>query len=130
MTARDEMDLPSLIWTDNGLIPVIVQEAGTGKVLMMAWMNQQALDKTLQTGEAHYWSRSRQTLWHKGETSGAVQKLKAIYVDCDQDTLLLIVEQSGKGACHTGRKTCFYRRLDNKPDGKRRLVFCNPGEDA
>lgn len=104
----------------NGLIAAIAQEAGTGEVLMLAWMNEEAFRKTLETGEAHYWSRSRKELWHKGATSGQVQSVHEIRVDCDQDAVLLIVEQQGGGACHTGRKSCFYRRVGE--DGKR-LVF-------
>jgi phosphoribosyl-AMP cyclohydrolase len=95
----------------HGLITAVAQEA-SGRVLMVAHMNAEALAKTLETGEAHYYSRSRKALWKKGETSGEVQKIIKIGVDCDQDTLLLIVEQTGRGAaCHTGRKSCFYRVL-------------------
>lgn len=94
----------------NGLIPVIVQEAGTGEVLMLAYMNEEALQKTLVTGLATYWSRSRNELWCKGETSGHYQHVKEIRIDCDCDTILLIVEQDG-AACHTGNHSCFYRDL-------------------
>lgn len=94
----------------NGLIPVIVQEAGTGEVLMLAYMNEEALRKTLDTGLATYWSRSRNELWCKGETSGHYQHVKEIRIDCDCDTILLIVEQDG-AACHTGNHSCFYRDL-------------------
>ena len=103
-------------WTADGLIPAIAQDRASGRVLMMAWMNEEALARTLQTGEAHYWSRSRQRLWRKGESSGAVQRVCEIRVDCDQDCLLLIVEQAGAGACHTGRPSCFYRRR-LRPEG-------------
>ncbi len=87
---------------------------------MLAWMNQEAIDRTIATGEAHYWSRSRKELWRKGETSGNVQIVKEIRTDCDQDSLLMSVEQKGPGACHTGRRTCFYRKLE---DGHT-LSFC------
>jgi phosphoribosyl-AMP cyclohydrolase len=96
----------------GGLIPAIAQDAATGEVLMLAFINQESWEKTLATGEAHYWSRSRQELWHKGGTSGNVQKIKAIHVDCDDDTVLFKVEQVGGAACHTGMKSCFYRRVE------------------
>lgn len=92
----------------DGLIPAIAQDANTGQVLMLAWMNSEALAQTLATGEATYWSRSRKALWRKGETSGHTQRVLEVRIDCDQDTLLLLVEQTGP-ACHTGRNTCFYR---------------------
>lgn len=95
----------------RGLLPAIAQDAASGDVLMLAWMNQEAWERTLATGEAHYWSRSRQKLWHKGETSGHVQKIAAIALDCDNDAILLQVEQAGGAACHTGHRSCFYRRL-------------------
>lgn len=94
-----------------GLIPAVVQDAATGEVLMVAWMNREALDRTRQTGEAHFWSRSRQELWHKGETSGNIQRVVELRVDCDADTLLLRVQPAGP-ACHTGQRTCFYRTLE------------------
>lgn len=97
----------------QGLIVCITVEAATKDVLMVAYMNALALEKTIETGVAHYWSRSRQSLWRKGDTSGQVQKVVSLEVDCDQDALLLTVEPGGDGgACHTGRKSCFYRRLD------------------
>lgn len=96
----------------GGLIPAIAQDAETGDVLMMAYINPESWAKSLQTGEAHYWSRSRQELWHKGGTSGNVQKIKAIYVDCDDDTVLFKVEQVGGAACHTGMRSCFFRRVE------------------
>jgi phosphoribosyl-AMP cyclohydrolase len=107
--------MDKLKFNDQGLIPVIVQEAGTGEVLMLAWMNQQALDLTIATKRATYWSRSRSKLWVKGETSGHYQTVKEIRYDCDADTLLLLVEQQG-AACHTGSKTCFYRQLPIKEE--------------
>jgi phosphoribosyl-AMP cyclohydrolase len=94
----------------GGLVPVVVQDSETRDVLMMAYANREALQQTVKTGYAHYWSRSRKTLWKKGETSGHLQKVKEILVDCDQDTLLYIVDQTGV-ACHTGEKTCFHNRL-------------------
>lgn len=98
-------------WTHDGLVPVVVQEAGGGKVLMFAWMNREALKSTVSSGEAVYWSRSRKKLWRKGEESGHVQKVKEIRLDCDQDVLLLTVEQIGGIACHTGRHSCFFQKL-------------------
>jgi phosphoribosyl-AMP cyclohydrolase len=95
----------------GGLVPAVVQEAGSGEVLMVGYMSPEALARTLETGEAHYFSRSRQKLWHKGATSGHVQVVREILLDCDGDTLLLKVEQRGRGACHTGYRSCFFRRL-------------------
>jgi phosphoribosyl-AMP cyclohydrolase len=99
-------------WTHDGLVPVIAQEEGTGTVLMFAWMDREALRLTVQTGEAVYWSRSRKKLWRKGEESGHVQKVKEIRLDCDDDVILLTVEQLGGIACHTGRHSCFFQKLD------------------
>ena len=96
----------------NGLLPTITQDYRTGKVLMLAYSNQLSFNKTLESQEAHYWSRSRQELWHKGGTSGNVQKIKDIYVDCDNDTILFVVEQIGGAACHTGYETCFHKKID------------------
>lgn len=104
----------------NGLIPAIVQDYKTKRVLMLAYINQESFKMTLQTGEAHYWSRSRNCLWHKGKTSGHVQKIKEIYVDCDNDTVLFLVEQVGGIACHTGHESCFYRRINR--DGSFEIV--------
>lgn len=102
----------------DGLLPAVAQDWATGEVLMVAFMNQEAWQKTLETKEAHYWSRSRNVLWHKGGTSGFVQKIKEIRVDCDNDTVLLKVEQIGRAACHTGHVSCFHRRLtdDGRPE--------------
>jgi phosphoribosyl-AMP cyclohydrolase len=99
-------------WTQDGLVPAVAQEAGSGRVLMVAWMDREALSRTAQTGEAHYWSRSRKKLWHKGEESGHVQKVRSIRMDCDEDVILLEVEQLGGIACHTGRHSCFFQRLE------------------
>ena len=93
----------------NGLVPAIIQEAGTGAVLMLAYMNDDALRQTLETGRTWFWSRSRQEYWCKGETSGDRQYVREAYYDCDGDTLLFVVDQEGKGACHTGERTCFFR---------------------
>ncbi len=109
----DKMTEPNFAKGD-GLIPAIVQDAESGEVLMLAYMNKQSWEKTMQTGKATYWSRSRQTLWIKGESSGNFQLVKNIFIDCDNDTILLQVEQIGKAACHTGYKSCFYRKLEGK----------------
>jgi phosphoribosyl-AMP cyclohydrolase len=115
-------------WTDDGLVPVIAQEAGTGQVLMFAWMNHEALKKTAETGEAVYWSRSRKKLWHKGEESGHVQKVKEIRLDCDEDVVLLTVEQVGGIACHTGRHSCFFQKLDGEHWVAVEPILKDPGE--
>ena len=99
-----------LRWDADGLIPAVVQETETGEVLMVAWMNREALEATLRTGGSHFWSRSRRALWRKGETSGHVQHVDGLYADCDRDTLLVQVHQEGV-ACHTGARTCFFTRL-------------------
>ena len=103
--------LDAIKWNDQGLVPAIAQEGPGGKILMMAWMNREALAATRATGHAVYWSRSRGKLWHKGESSGHEQIVKAIRLDCDADVILLEVEQKGGIACHTGRHHCFYREL-------------------
>jgi phosphoribosyl-AMP cyclohydrolase len=103
--------LEQLRWNDDGLVPAIAQDWQTGKILMMAWMNAEALRCTVEEGQAVYWSRSRQALWRKGESSGNRQEVRELRLDCDGDTLLLSVEQIGGIACHTGREHCFYRRL-------------------
>lgn len=103
-----------LRWDDNGLLPAVVQDAATKQVLMVAYMNAESLRRTLDTGETVFWSRSRGELWHKGATSGNVQRVTAIYVDCDGDTLLVLVDPAGP-ACHTGEVSCFYRRLQPLP---------------
>lgn len=105
--------LDQVAWTAEGLVPVIVQEASTGKVLMFAWMNRDSLRLTRETGKAVYWSRSRKKLWRKGEESGHIQNVKEIRLDCDNDVVLLSVEQQGGIACHTGRHSCFFHRLEN-----------------
>jgi phosphoribosyl-AMP cyclohydrolase len=105
--------LEQIKWNDQGLVPAIAQEAGSGKVLMVAWMNREALALTAQSGKAVYWSRSRAKLWRKGEESGNEQILHELRTDCDNDVILMQVEQIGGIACHTGRHHCFFRRLDN-----------------
>ena len=105
--------LDEVNWSTDGLVPAVAQEAGSGRVLSLAWMNREALERTVETGEAHYWSRSRGKLWRKGEQSGHVQKVKSVRLDCDQDVVLLEVEQHGGIACHTGRHSCFFQRLEN-----------------
>jgi phosphoribosyl-AMP cyclohydrolase len=105
--------LDKIRWDANGLVPVITQEASTNKVLTLAWMNRDALAATAAGGKAVYWSRSRRKLWHKGEESGHAQKVLEIRLDCDEDVLLLKVEQVGGIACHTGRHHCFFQKLDN-----------------
>ena len=107
----------------NGLIPCICQSAKSGKILMFAYMNKEALDKTIETGEAHYWSRSRQELWHKGATSGHIQKIIDIRTDCDQDCILITVETDQDVACHTGRESCFYRKTVSNGANKTHLEF-------
>ena len=101
-------------WSEDGLIPVVTQEASSNLVLMVAWMDRNALKLTLETGKAVYWSRTRKKIWHKGEESGHFQQVKEIYLDCDKDVLLLMVEQVGGIACHTGRHNCFFNKLENK----------------
>jgi phosphoribosyl-AMP cyclohydrolase len=100
----------------GGLVPAIAQDVRTGKVLMMAYMNREALEVTLREGRACYWSRSRSELWRKGDTSGDIQIVKDVLVDCDQDTILLLVEQRGRGACHTRKWSCFFRRITSEGD--------------
>jgi phosphoribosyl-AMP cyclohydrolase len=104
--------IPKLKYNEQGLIPAIVQDISDNEVLMMAYMNEDSLKKTMEIGKTCFWSRSRQKFWIKGETSGNVQIVKEILYDCDEDTLLVKVEQVGKGACHTGERTCFFRRID------------------
>jgi phosphoribosyl-AMP cyclohydrolase len=104
--------LNAVNWNSDGLAPAIAQEQGSGEVLTLAWMNREALSRTAQTGLAHYWSRSRGRLWEKGEQSGHIQHVREIRLDCDNDAILLVVEQSGGIACHTGRRRCFFQRLE------------------
>ncbi len=115
MTADPVPLLDAIQWTADGLVPAIVQDDSTGEVLMMAWMDRDALRTTLATGQGHYYSRSRRSSWQKGATSGHVQHVRSVRLDCDGDVLLLRVDQTG-GACHAGYRSCFYRRL--APDGR------------
>lgn len=114
MSVADNQWLNRVNWSESGLVTVVVQEAHSQMVLMVAWMNRDALLRTLELGEAVYWSRSRKKLWHKGEESGHIQKVREIRLDCDGDALLLKVEQIGGIACHTGRHDCFFQRLENR----------------
>jgi phosphoribosyl-ATP pyrophosphohydrolase/phosphoribosyl-AMP cyclohydrolase len=106
--------IEEIAWGERGLVPAIVQDADTGQVLMLAYMNRQSLELTLKTGQTHFWSRSRQELWHKGATSGNIQHVRQIRYDCDGDTLLVLVEPAGP-ACHTGEVSCFYRVVNRLP---------------
>ena len=112
----------------GGLIPAIAQDAATGEILMMAFMNEEALEKTIQTGDVHYWSRSRQELWHKGGTSGHVQKVKDIFLDCDGDAIVVRVDQIGGAACHTGHRTCFHHRFVNNEFQEEGEMVFDPAE--
>ena len=120
--------LDEIKWTDDGLVPAIAQEAATGKILMMAWMNREALALTAAEGRAIYWSRSRNKLWRKGEESGHVQIVKDIRLDCDNDVVLLQVEQLGGIACHTGRHNCFFKQLRNGKWVTVEPIIKNPDE--
>lgn len=110
--SSDPLWLDAVAWNPEGLVPVVAQESKSGKMLMAAWMNREALRLTAEERRAVYWSRSRNTLWRKGEESGHVQKVEEIRLDCDNDVILLVVEQTGGIACHTGRHTCFFQRLE------------------
>ena len=120
--------LDEIQWNADGLVPAIAQDAETGTVLMLAWMNRDSLALTVQEGRAIYWSRSRKRLWRKGEESGHVQVLKDIRLDCDSDVLLLKVEQKGGIACHTGRRDCFYKQLQDDRWVAVEPVLRNPDE--
>lgn len=124
----NEVWLNKVNWSEDGLVPVVAQDTTTGKVLMVAWMNREALKLTWQKSEAVYWSRSRRKLWHKGEESGHIQKVKEIRLDCDGDVILLQIEQHGGIACHTGRASCFYRRLDKDKWVETDTVLKSPEE--
>lgn len=120
--------LDEIHWDANGLVPVIAQEHDTGDVVMFAWMNREALQLSADTGEAVYWSRSRDKLWRKGEESGHVQKIHEMRIDCDEDVILLKIEQVGGIACHTGRHSCFFKKLDNGKWLVDQPVIKNPDE--
>ena len=110
--------IDTLKYNEQGLIPAIVQDSDNNEVLMLAYMNEEALKKTVETGLTHFWSRSREKLWLKGESSGHIQKVKAIAIDCDRDTVLVKVEQVGPGACHTGHRSCFYHDIEGNEIAK------------
>jgi len=118
--------LSKVNWAADGLVPAIAQDAASGRVLMVAWMDREALRRTVQSGEAVYWSRSRKKLWHKGEESGHTQRVKEIRLDCDSDVVLLQVEQCGGIACHTGRESCFFSKLENGEWIETDAVIKNP----
>ena len=120
--------LDDIKWTKEGLVPAIAQDAVTGRVLMFAWMNRESLVLTVQTQEAVYFSRSRNKLWHKGEESGHIQKIKSIRVDCDNDVILLAVDQLGGIACHTGRQSCFFKELKNGEWQSVDAIIKDPGD--
>lgn len=128
MSATNLAWLDEIKWDNDGLVPAIAQEAGTGKILMMAWMNRESLALSVQEGRAIYWSRSRGKLWRKGEESGNVQTIKDIRLDCDNDVMLLEVEQLGGIACHTGRHNCFYKQLQDDQWVEVEQVIKNPDE--
>jgi len=117
--------IEAVAWNSDGLVPAVAQDATSGEVLMLAWMDREALARTVESGEAHYWSRSRKKLWKKGETSGHVQRVVEVRVDCDADAVLLRVESVKGIACHTGRRRCFFRRLDAR-GGEARWVETDP----
>ena len=123
-----EVWLNKVNWSEDGLVPAIAQDATTGRVLMVAWMNREALKRTAEIGEAIYWSRSRKKLWHKGEESGHIQKVKEIRLDCDSDVILLQVEQQGGIACHTGRESCFFSKLEQNKWVEVDAVLKSPDE--
>jgi len=123
-----EQWLDEIKWTQDGLVPVIAQETGTGKILMFAWMNRDSFKLTVETGHVVYWSRSRKKLWHKGEESGNQQVVKDIRIDCDNDVVLIEVEQKGGIACHTGRHNCFFKQLQDEQWVKVDAVIKDPKE--
>ena len=120
--------LDQLVFDTDGLIPAVAQETGTGKLLMLAWMNREALSETVRSGRAVYWSRSRKRLWRKGEESGHTQLVRQVRLDCDGDVIVLEVEQVGGIACHTGHGRCFFRKLENGKWVETEPVLKNPGQ--
>jgi phosphoribosyl-AMP cyclohydrolase len=125
---NNEAWLNKVNWSADGLVTAIAQDAASGRVLMVAWMDREALKRTVQSGEAVYWSRSRKKLWHKGEESGHIQEVKEIRLDCDGDVVLLQVKQKGGIACHTGRATCFYSKLESGKWVETDAVIKDPDE--
>lgn len=128
MTGTAENWLDAVCWNEAGLVPAVAQDADSGELLMLAWMNREALARTAETGRAVYWSRSRGALWCKGEQSGHYQLVKELRLDCDNDTVLLRVEQVGGIACHTGRRSCFFRKLEGKTWRTVETPVKDPGE--
>ncbi len=129
MTENDRQELLEQIkWTEDGLIPVVAQDYQSKDILMFAWMNREAFSLTISEQRAIYWSRSRQKIWRKGEESGHIQQLKEVFIDCDQDVIVLKVEQIGGIACHTGRRSCFYRKLEEGVWQTVEAVVKNPNE--
>ena len=128
MTAAVDSWLDEVLWDEQGLVPAIAQDAITGEILMFAWMNRESLALTAETGQATYWSRSRGRLWRKGEESGHAQKVLELRVDCDKDVVLMKIEQVGGIACHTGRRSCFFNRLDDSQWRDVEPVLKNPKE--
>ncbi len=128
MSAAGESWLDEVLWDEQGLVPAIAQDATTGEILMFAWMNRESLALTAETGNATYWSRSRGRLWRKGEESGHTQKVLELRVDCDKDVVLMKIEQVGGIACHTGRRSCFFNRLDGAQWRDVEPVLKNPKE--
>jgi phosphoribosyl-AMP cyclohydrolase len=126
---NDESWLDEIAWNADGLVPAVAQDAASGEVLMVAWMNRESLARTVASGEATYWSRSRRALWRKGETSGHVQRVVEVRLDCDGDTVVLRVESVGGVACHTGRRRCYFRRLEGA-GGERRWSVTDPVLEA
>ena len=120
--------LDEIKWTDDGLVPAIAQDAESGRVLMFAWMNRESLSLTVEKGEAVYYSRSRQKLWHKGEESGNTQKIKSLRLDCDGDVILMDIEQTGGIACHTGRQSCFFKQYQDGQWQTTDAVIKDPAE--
>ncbi|MFZ0408163.1 MAG: bifunctional phosphoribosyl-AMP cyclohydrolase/phosphoribosyl-ATP diphosphatase HisIE [Cyanobium sp.] len=120
--------MDDLRWNEAGLIPAVAQDWLDGAVLMVAWMNRQALESSLRSGEVHYWSRSRQELWHKGATSGHLQKLRGLRYDCDADVLLLTIEQQGEVACHTGARSCFFAEGDGRGEASAAAALPPPAD--
>jgi phosphoribosyl-AMP cyclohydrolase len=121
--------IDEVAWNADGLVPAVAQDAGSGEVLMLAWMSRESLARTVETGEATYWSRSRRALWRKGETSGHVQRVVEVRLDCDADVVLLRVESVGGVACHTGRRRCFFRKLEGR-GAERRWSVTDPQLEA
>jgi phosphoribosyl-AMP cyclohydrolase len=124
----NESWLDEVAWDEDGLVPAISQEAGTGRLLMLAWMNREALAETVRSGRAVFWSRSRRRLWRKGEESGHVQSVTEVRIDCDGDVIVLEVEQAGGIACHTGHARCFFRRLEGGRWIETEPVLLSPGD--